>query len=236
MIVLDMQLPALADWEVFRMDLCVNYQLPNINLDRLLDFISSLEYPRKRKNSYNGTTYFIGSSYSCKFYDKAQEVHQNDLKKVQNLMLRNEIIKLSQGVLRFEITGKKKFLQTWLKKDKLYLSDFDNEKITNKLNQTINTIFYKMDTNKVKKLNTQNQLIENYGATEGIRLYGFLVTLQDFGKKHLTKQGVNIRKIQRDIQKLRTAEISINNMDNDNDFYDLDFSIPSKLLQPMYAA
>jgi hypothetical protein len=109
-------LPPIESWLVVRCDFCYAWRLPSQELaDGLIDGLKRLKYPWKEPQHRQHSAFWPGTTYSAKVYKKYQEFRANDMKKMlkagANPDWVNHLEEMSKGVVRFEITGKRKFLQ-----------------------------------------------------------------------------------------------------------------------------
>lgn len=109
-------LPSIETWLVYRCDFCYSWRMPSQEIaDSFIDGLKRLKYPWKKPQHREHSAFWPGATYSAKVYKKYQEFQANDLKKLIKANANPEWIKhyeeKSKGVVRFEITGKKKFLE-----------------------------------------------------------------------------------------------------------------------------
>jgi hypothetical protein len=103
-------------WQVWRVDCCYAWRTPNQQIaQQLLDSLKHLHYPRKDRVIYATSIMFGGSTYSVKFYLKLPEFEQHDRKALLKAKARLEWVNCleqkADGVLRYEATLRRKFLE-----------------------------------------------------------------------------------------------------------------------------
>lgn len=110
------QLPKIETWKVKRCDFCYAWRLPSQEeADALIDVVKRLKYPYKKGQHYAHTAFWPGSTYSVKVYAKYHEFQANSVAKLIKAdadpgwvaWLERE----SEGVVRFEITGRWRWLK-----------------------------------------------------------------------------------------------------------------------------
>jgi hypothetical protein len=103
-------------WQLCRLDICYGWYFPTqASAQGYLDSLRPLHYPRKRKESHDTSLYFIGATYTLKFYLKHPEFKKHDLgclvKAGATLEWINHLESLADGVLRFEVTLRSQYLK-----------------------------------------------------------------------------------------------------------------------------
>lgn len=106
----------ISQWQVWRADCCYAWRMPNQQIAQLvLDSLKHLHYPRKKPAIYPTGIYFGGSTYSVKFYLKLPEFKAHDrkalIKAKMNLEQINCLENKADGVLRYEATLRRQYLQ-----------------------------------------------------------------------------------------------------------------------------
>lgn len=109
-------LPSIETWLVYRCDFCYAWRMPSQEIaDGLINSLKRLKYPWKKPQHREHSAFWPGATYSAKVYKKYQEFQANDLKKMIKAKANPDWVKRyeekSKGIVRFEITGKKKFLE-----------------------------------------------------------------------------------------------------------------------------
>lgn len=114
------RLCSIDDWMVKRLDCCYCWKFPSQEL--AITFLSSLKkidrFPNKQPTIYQTSIVFNGgksSTYSAKFYLKLPEFESHDAKAMKKDGWPADLISLRKslavGILRFEVTLRKKWLQ-----------------------------------------------------------------------------------------------------------------------------
>jgi Phage replication protein CRI len=109
------KLPDPGDWEVLRADLCYAWRFPSqSDAETYLKSLERLEFPYKKPVKRRDSLFFPGRTYSIKVYLKHNEFKANDRKELIKQKASSDWIKhlsqLSEGVLRFEGTFRRKWL------------------------------------------------------------------------------------------------------------------------------
>lgn len=126
-------LPDYSMWRIQRLDICYAWKFNSNDEARLaLATMKPYELPRKDQVIYDTTIWYKGNSFSSKFYLKHDEFLQGDyreLTKWGDKEFAEDVLQMSDGVLRFEIEMRKGKLDSLFKKD-IYPSDImDTDKI-----------------------------------------------------------------------------------------------------------
>lgn len=113
---LNLALPEIETWQVWRADICYAWRCPTQQIsEQILDSIKKLHFPRKRPHIYADSVMFTGTTYSLKFYLKLTEFFVHDrkalLKANAKLEWVNHLEKKADGVLRCEVTLRRKYLE-----------------------------------------------------------------------------------------------------------------------------
>ena len=108
-------LPSIETWLVNRCDFCYAWKMPSQEIaDTLIDGLKRLKYPWKKPQHREHSAFWPGKTYSAKVYKKYQEFQANDLKKLIKAKANPDWVQYyeekSKGIVRFEITGRKRFL------------------------------------------------------------------------------------------------------------------------------
>lgn len=221
--------PPVDKWEILRLDICYAWKFQNnLVADSVLQIIKSYDYPRKHKTTYDTSIMLKGSWYSIKWYLKHPEYYVHDFKALlkKDPDYAYQVESMSQGVLRFEITLRKKALQHYLEKRRIFASDL-NYDIILQLLQTFFSKFFKGA--KPEFMSTQevcNRLILTFGQSKAKDIYAYYLVLTSGNKEAMNNymRLTSKRNIYRYNQYLRQAKIGIKSF---NTNFDIDFSIPS---------
>lgn len=111
----EIALPEIEKWNLRRLDICYAWKFPKQSTAKtFLDSLKKLHFPRKKPIIYPDSIMFSGTTYSVKFYLKYPEFRKNDLpelvKEEVDLECINKLEKMAEGVLRFEVSLRSKYL------------------------------------------------------------------------------------------------------------------------------
>lgn len=103
-------------WRVWRLDACYAWQFPTQDTcHKYLDSLKRLHFPRKVPAIYATSIVFTGITYTVKFYEKFPEFKLHDRKELLSRKATLEWIehleKKAEGVLRYELTLRRKYLK-----------------------------------------------------------------------------------------------------------------------------
>jgi hypothetical protein len=109
-------LPSVEQWIIHRVDACYAWRCPDQMTAQLyLDSLKHLRFPRKKPVIYPTAILFAGTTYSVKIYLKLPEFRQHDMqamvKSGASLDYVNHLEDMARGVLRFEVTLRKRYLR-----------------------------------------------------------------------------------------------------------------------------
>jgi len=108
--------PDVMQWNVWRVDFCYAWRAPSQSLaQQMLNSLKTLHFPRKKPVIYPTTLQFNGATYTVKFYLKYSEFCEHDrkalLKDKCSLEYVNYLEELAKGVIRYEVTLRRKYLK-----------------------------------------------------------------------------------------------------------------------------
>jgi II/X family phage/plasmid replication protein len=200
-------LPALVDWGVKRLDVSINFILDSD--DVVQEFLHHLwvkEYPRRKVRNYGSTLYFAGYSSTLKLYNKYQEFCKHDradwiryfrkhYKFPPSLML-NCLAESCLGVLRLELELKQRLLYLLKKNEPMIYESgkkcytikdiFINNKINleQEISASVRKMFMNTEQAAVSKNNEVLQRLRNmHGVRNADNLYAFWVQVVTLGEK-----------------------------------------------------
>lgn len=116
----NVMLPDFSEWILERIDVSYNFCVGSqIDAENLLNVFKKLNYPRRQKLIYKNSVYFLGSTNLFKIYGKFGEFRDHDYKRLQKYFVRkdqklnqlDELHRLANGILRFELEIKKRKLR-----------------------------------------------------------------------------------------------------------------------------
>lgn len=134
---LDTPLPHFSTWEIHRLDVCYNWIFNSSEQAKsVMDFLRQIDFPRKKKSTYDTSVMYVGGAYTVKFYLKGPEFRKHDfsdLKKVDYDWAVNLQI-WADRIVRFEVEFKKDYLEDFFSREKVLVEHItDNEKIVETL-------------------------------------------------------------------------------------------------------
>lgn len=227
----DVNLPSINLWELYRLDICYAWKFDNPKqLDKALTTLKSLEYLDFSKYVKKTSVMWVGGNYSMKFYAKNPEFIKHDLKiLIQNRKIDEvkKLLKLSENVLRFEVTFRKKQLQ-YMYGNLLHLPFFIKLDKISLLNQYTSKMI-KVWKNFQGIYNIQNLLLEKYSKTKAMQLYSFFTTYYDENplKRAFLIKNYNPSTIWRNLKDLKLAGVGLPTEEEEEKLFP-DISIPSK--------
>jgi II/X family phage/plasmid replication protein len=220
-------------WEIQRLDLPYAWKFENEEKSKdIIQYIKeNVEYPRKNKHPYGLESVDFGNkgSTKVKFYRKLPEFKKGDYKHL-NLLLEvetDELLKLAEGVVRFEVTLRKQDLQIHFKKKSITYDLFLDQEVIFGL---IRKYLFKFEVNADKELLSDEQLIQQllteFKTVKAIRLFCFYkaywqssIKARKLIKKYMTTGELSANK-----KAIKQAQISLPNITNTASF---DFEVPS---------
>lgn len=120
--------PPYKEWRVERLDICYAWRFEDQRAAlHALSVLKAFDYPRKQKHIYNTSVQWSGRTYSLKFYLKLDEFQVHGLKELKDKFFSGEVLKLADGVLRFEVTCRKAQLVELFDKKNIYIFDLKDE-------------------------------------------------------------------------------------------------------------
>lgn len=120
--------PPYEEWRVERLDFCYAWRFHDqLAAYHALSVLKAFDYPRKQKHLYSSSVQWSGRSYSLKFYLKLEEFEVHGLKELKDRFFSGNVLKLANGVLRFEVTCRKQALAHLFGRDTIRVLDFTDE-------------------------------------------------------------------------------------------------------------
>ncbi len=162
-------------WPIYRLDVCYNWLFKNQNESTYaMDFLRRIDYPRKKKYTYDTSVMYKGSAYTVKFYAKGAEFTAHDYKKLEPDRA-DSLQAWADRIVRFEVNLKKTYLQDFFKLEKVYLKDVtDDDTIFEVLKYFLEKkVFFYVNANSMTDENIKQILFENFTKTKATRLYQF---------------------------------------------------------------
>ncbi|HAS92498.1 MAG TPA: hypothetical protein DCS12_09820, partial [Clostridiales bacterium] len=167
-------IPHLRYWDITRLDLCYAWKfLDQDTAQAVVDIVKSYSYPRQQKYIWDSSVMFKGSSYSSKFYLKHPEYYKHDFK---NLLFKDidyayKIENVSQGVLRYEITLRKKALFQNFEKLHVRIDDLTTKNLQSILTYYFNKLFKTSAPKFMSTTDILKTLQNKFGLVQGKSLY-----------------------------------------------------------------
>ncbi len=221
-------LPHFSTWQIYRLDICYNWIFKNTTeAEAVMSFIQRIDYPRKKKSTYNTSVMYVGTAYTIKFYLKGAEFRKNDFKKIKD----DEAIKLlpwADRMVRFEIGFKKRYLKDVFGYEPLLAEHIqEDEQIEWLLSYYLNDKVFCYVT---PKNTTEAQIVEKlesvFSKTKSTRLFQFH---KDFNLESGTTRslilsgGLNRSTIYRNKKDLKKADVG----------FDISNSLKSGLIEQL---
>lgn len=227
----NVDLPSVDTWDIYRLDICYAWKFPDEkSLNESLSILKQLNYLDFSKYDKKTSVMWVGSNYSMKFYVKQPEFIKHDLKVLKEKRSFEDIkslLNLSENVLRFEVTFRKKQLN-YMYGNLLHLPFFVKLDKISLLNQ------YTSKMIKVWKdfqgiYNIQNLLLEKYSKTKAMQLYGFFSNYYDENplKRSFLVNNYDRSTIWRNLRDLKLAGVGLPTDEEEEKLFP-DLSIPSK--------
>lgn len=223
-------------WGIQRLDMCYAYKFDTSEeVEIILKLLSTLRYPRKSIHIYPKETVNFGArSYSLKFYSKEKEFEKKDAKEMLKDGFKKEayeLMNLSKGILRYEITNRKANLNQILKDTNkttfTYKDILDINIYYNYLNKVLDNLFKGNNRNTLSDIKVWHNLSTAYPqstAKKYFMFYKMLYSREPFSQHFIYEQN-NATTIKRTIQELNKAHVGI---PDQNTIYDFELSVPNK--------
>lgn len=120
--------PSYKEWCVERLDFCYAWRFQDQRAAyHALSVLKAFDYPRKQKHLYASSVQWSGRSYSLKFYLKLEEFQVHGLRELKDSYFSGEILRLADGVLRFEVTCRKQQLKELFGSENIYINNISDE-------------------------------------------------------------------------------------------------------------
>lgn len=207
-------LPDLTTWRIARFDLCYTWKLPTeAHLLSLLQIVQKIDYPRQRKQIYDTSVTWVGSSYSSKFYLKSPEFQRHDYQRIKKRDpdMANMLLNTANNCLRFEVTMRKKYILDYFQRDTIDIlyNPYSLTKLLQEKFARFQGFLGKITmTNPSQAL---DQLLTFYKPTKAIQLYQFWLAWYQSGSSHKEILRANYHRttIYRHLKDLRIAGVGV---------------------------
>lgn len=217
-------------WKLIRIDLCYNWKLKTqIDAEKYMQVIKNFNYPKKKKQTYPFGLYLKGREHTIKFYLKHNEFKYHDYKDISkyNLRTAKKILKLSEGVVRFEVEVRSEGIKSIFNRNKVYVTDLNGYHIK----KLLKTFYYKTIKNIDPQTMNDRTVIEllkkRFKRPTAIRLFQFYQLYYSNNSTHaeILRENYDRSTIDRNLKSLSSAGVGL--PDNILD-YEIDLSIPSE--------
>lgn len=220
--------PHYHSWQFMRIDLCYAWKYQTeAHAEIALEILRSFKYPRKKIYLYETSIMHVGTAHSLKFYLKNPEYFKNDFKTIKkmDIDLAYDILNFSQGVLRFEVTLRKRALLHYFGYNVLKLRHLNNDLIYSVLKHFFNNLI-KLQPKLMTSTEIYNKLLEYYTPTKSVHLLQFykLFHSENQEDQKILKQSYTRQQIWYNLKLIKDAGIGLPKRDID---YDFDLNIPS---------
>ncbi len=200
-------------WPIYRLDVCYNWIFKNESeAVYAMDFLRRIDFPRKKKYTYDTSVMHKGSAYTIKFYAKGPEFKAHDFKKIEF----NHALSLqswADRIVRFEVNLKRIYLQQFFLLDVVYMKDVvDDESILEILKYYLEKkVFFYLNANSMTDESIKQILFDNFTKIKATRLYQFYKDFyfSDEMKNMLLRGGLNRSTIYRYKKDLKRVGIGI---------------------------
>lgn len=235
--------PDYSVWEIQRLDVCYawKFSTPEEAL-KVMEYVQSLEYLRKIKTVYPGESVdFVGGQTKVKFYLKGPEYKKHgfiELMKKEKPELAKSVLELTSGVLRFEVTYRRKALLDFFKENRSirYERFIDDSVLADLMLKTFSNFTANIDKEVVKLDSVVQALMKCYKANKAIRLLCWYNTfiLSRIPIRNLIRKYANSSDISANKRDLELASVLIPTMLDVSPFK---FPIPSTMtVNPPFGA
>lgn len=167
--------PPYKEWRVERLDICYAWKFQDQRAAyHALTVLKAFDYPRKQKHIYNSSVQWTGRSYSLKFYLKLDEFQAHGLKELKNTFFSGEVLKLADGVLRFEVTCRKQQIEELFSRKNIYISDLsDNDFIETALEHFLGKLLSNLNPHTTNNIDVINRLTRTFSKRKAQLLWSF---------------------------------------------------------------
>jgi len=177
----------LKKWIVYRIDLCYAWKFESQKeAVKMLNLLQKFNFPRKIKFLWGDeSVMWKGDSYSVKFYLKQPEFYKHDFKILRdmgNIELAYRMFNWSEGVLRFEISLRKRFLDDYFDGD-ISIKNIPVEFYEDNLKKIFEKLLGGFKIKFIKNQEIKDRLVLKYGVKRGGRLFMFYTFFRSQGKK-----------------------------------------------------
>jgi len=172
---MEYELPHFSTWPLYRLDVCYNWIFKDENeAVYAMDFLQRIDFPRKKKHTYDTSVMHTGSAYTIKFYAKGPEFKKHDFDKIET----KKAVSLqswANRIVRFEVSLRRTYLQSFLGLEKIYFKDIiDDDTIEKILKYYLEEkVFFYLNPTAMGDEKIKHILNENFTKIKATRLYQF---------------------------------------------------------------
>lgn len=229
-------IPSYEEYELLRVDYAKNYRLGRENIELWFKQMQNLYYPRRKLIKYGlQTIMFSGQVSTFRAYDKNAEYLKNSFRDLKQIDVKkaDEVLLLSQGILRIEIQIRSKKLKyDYDKKENLKIEEIEGDYMKRTYEKELEKVFKvkKENENKIISRNEEvkQRIYSEYDETLASILYSYWLMLSIDGYEATmrnNKKSTHYRKI----GMLRKIGVSWNKTDiyisNDKTLFPVDFML-----------
>lgn len=185
-------LPNPESWEIQRLDLCYAWKFDQqATATSFLKALQAVNYPKLKKYQYDTSVMFKGKTITHKFYLKLPEFFLHDYKrlKLSDLDVADNLLNYANGILRFEITLRKKALQRLFETTKLRNHDLKSDIIIDILNMYFKDMTKFIDSTNYSFQDVKNKIEKFHSPKLARSLFLYYLALQ-----HPETQGIDVFK------------------------------------------
>jgi II/X family phage/plasmid replication protein len=168
------ELPHFSDWTIYRLDVCYNWMFKDKEEARqAIDFIKRIDYPRKKRHTWDTSVMYRGTAYTIKFYLKGAEFKVHDLKKIESDR-GLELLSWAHRIVRFEVNLKRAYLNDFFKLEKVQVHHIsDDAVILEILTFYLEKVFHYINLKTMTHAEVEKILFSKFSKQKATRLYSF---------------------------------------------------------------
>lgn len=169
-------------WEIQRLDVCYAWKFQDQGTaEAFLRAIQCVSIPKLKKAQYDReSVMFKGETLTPKFYLKLHEFFKHDYKRLKNIdeTLSDDLLVYASGILRYEVTLRKKALQRLFEVEKLRIPKITTEVLYNILNIYFSQITKYMDSHNMTLEDIKNKITSKHSPKLARNLYLYYCACQ----------------------------------------------------------
>lgn len=170
------QFPPCETWEIYRLDVCYAWKFQTEGIaETVISILKTYNFPRLEKTLYPTSIHWAGSIHTVKFYQKHEEFYKHDFKKFikTNVEYGYNMLDFSKGVVRFEVSLKKKGLYSAFGTKHLFLEDLRDSDIYTILQNYLMKILKSENREFMTSEEVHQKLKDKYTKKEAYNLWVF---------------------------------------------------------------